>query len=312
MPGPSKSPLPLSFYVQVLLCAVLWGSAFPVIKNSYTALNIESFGEQLVFAGSRFVLAGLFLLPLCRGRFISSIQAAPRLPLGAILLGQTYFQYLFFYYGLSVSSGALGALLVGSGSFWWMLLAPLILKTPAPTRRHWLLLAGCCVGIVCAVYNPDNEISNTGPGSVAFLLATFSGSVAAIFMKRVAPIAGSLAPTCFSLGGGGLLLLLSSFASWSAYLSHFNVITFGVTVYLAIVSAAAFAIWNRLIQRYSVNTLSGFRFLIPLMGLIESVLFIHGEALRPGILIGGGIILGCLIGVAKIKEAPTEGRLIRP
>ncbi|MEM7792508.1 MAG: DMT family transporter [Verrucomicrobiota bacterium] len=310
-PPQSKAVLPLSFYLQVILCAVLWGSAFPVIKNSYTHLNIESYGEQLVFAGSRFALAGLLLLPLCRGTFVAKIRKAPSLPLLGIVLGQTYLQYIFFYYGLSISSGALGALLVGSGSFWWMLLAPLMLKTPAPTKRHWLLLIGCCVGIIFAVYTPGKDMANAKIGSIAFLLATLSGAIAAIFMKRIAPVAGSLIPTSFSLGFGGLLLLLTATSSWSAYISHFNWSTFWVTLYLAIVSAAGFAIWNRLIQIYSVNTLSSFRFLIPLMGVIESVLFIPGERIHSGLLIGGIIIFSCLIGAAKIKEAPVEERYVR-
>lgn len=311
-PSSRSTRLPVSFYLQVVICALLWGSAFPVIKNSYAQLGIDSYGEQLVFAGSRFVLAGLLLIPFCRGNFITKIRQAPRLPLIIIVLGQTYFQYIFFYYGLNISSGALAALLVGSGSFWWMLIAPLILKTPRPSRLHWMLLAGCCIGIVCAAYRPDNTFSNAGLGTVAFLCATLSGAIAAIFMKRVAPVSGTRTPTAFSLATGGTLLLLTSMPYWSHYFSHFNFTTLVVTVYLAILSATAFAIWNKLIERYSVNVLSSFRFMIPLCGIIESVLFIPGESLRPGIIIGGIIIFSCLVTVSQLKEVPTEGRCIRP
>lgn len=120
----SNARLPFSFYLQVCICAILWGSAFPVIKNSYTVLGIHNYGEQLIFAGSRFALAGLLLLPFCRGNYFAKIKQAPRMPLAIIMLGQTYLQYIFFYYGLNVSPGTLAALLVGSGSFWWMLIAP--------------------------------------------------------------------------------------------------------------------------------------------------------------------------------------------
>ena len=310
--SPSKARLPPKFYLQVIICAVLWGSAFPVIKNSYSQLNIESYGEQLVFAGSRFVLAGLMLFPLCRGHFIQKIRNAPRLPLIAIILGQTYFQYIFFYYGLNISSGTLAALFVGSGSFWWMAIAPLVLKTPPPTRWHWMLLAGCCIGITLAAYTPGGDFINVGLGSAAFLCATLSGAVAATFMKRVAPVSGSRTPTAFSLAVGGLLLLLTAAPYWNSYFSHFNLTTLLVTAYLAFLSAAAFAIWNQLIEHYSVNVLSSFRFVIPLFGVIESVLFIPGETLRLGIIIGAIIIFGCLIAVARLEQAPPEGRCIRP
>ncbi len=308
----STKRLPLSFYLQVCICAVLWGSAFPVIKNSYTQLGIQNYGEQLVFAGSRFALAGLLLLPFCRGNYFAKIKQAPRGPLAIIMLGQTYLQYVFFYYGLNVSTGTLAALLVGSGSFWWMLIAPHILKTPAPTRWHWLLFACCCLGIICAAYDPNDDMKHVGIGTAAFLLATLSGAFAAVYMKRVAPISGSLTPTSFSLGLGGLLLLLTASPYWLSYFSHFNLTTLLVTIYLAVVSAAGFAIWNRLIEHYSVNTLSGFRFLIPLMGMIESVLFIPGEQLRWGIVAGATIIFSSLIALSRLKEAPAESRCIRP
>ena len=313
---PAKAPpltqLPVSFYLQVLICATLWGSAFPVIKNSYVALQINGYGEQLVFAGSRFVLAGLMVLPFCRGPIIEKLKQAPRGPLMAVVLGQTFFQYIFFYYGLSISSGTLGALLVGSGSFWWMLLAPMILKTAPPQRIHWILLGVCSIGIACAIYQPGADLKNAGLGTLAFLAASGSGAVAATFMKKVAPVAGSRCTTAFSLSLGGLMLLLISASAWSSYIAHFNLTTLLVTLYLAALSATAFTLWNRLIELYSVNVLSTFRFLIPLMGVIESTLFISGENLRPGLIIGALIVVTSLIIISQVKEAPVEGRCIRP
>lgn len=306
------SKLPLSFYLQILICAVLWGSAFPVIKNSYAHLHLESYGEQLVFAGSRFFLAGLMVLPFCRGNIIEKLRMAPRSQLLIILLGQTYFQYIFFYYGLSVSTGTLGALLVGAGSFWWILLAPMILKTPPPRAIHWLLLTCCSAGIACAVYTPGSDWKQAGLGATMFLAASLSGAIAAIFMKKVAPISGSRSTTAFSLTTGGLLLLLTAAPYWKSYAAHFNTTTLLVTLYLALLSATAFTLWNRLIELYSVNVLSTFRFLIPLMGVLESVLFIPGETLRPGVIIGATVVVICLNIASRVGETPPEARCIRP
>ena len=93
-PTPDLRRLPLRFYLQVAICALLWGSAFPVIKNSFAALQIDTYGEQLVFAGSRFFIAGLLVLPFCRGAVLAKLRLAPRWQLVPIVLGQTYFQYL--------------------------------------------------------------------------------------------------------------------------------------------------------------------------------------------------------------------------
>ena len=46
------------------LCCILWGSAIPMIKTGYRLLQVDTTNtaSQIVFAGIRFALAGLFVL----------------------------------------------------------------------------------------------------------------------------------------------------------------------------------------------------------------------------------------------------------
>ena len=46
------------------LCCILWGSAIPMIKTGYRLLQVDTTNtaNQIVFAGIRFALAGLFVL----------------------------------------------------------------------------------------------------------------------------------------------------------------------------------------------------------------------------------------------------------
>lgn len=294
--------LPPSFYFQVLLCAGLWGSAFPVIKLSYESLEIHSYGEQLLFAGTRFMLAGLMVTAFCRRSVLRSAVDAPKSKLLLITLGQTYFQYVFFYYALSVSSGALGALLVGAGSLWWVLLAPFFLKTPFPSSKQWLALGSCFVGISLAVYAPGASAGNVFFGALGFLLASLSGAFGSLGMKQISGAFGSRTITAISLFAGGVLLLGTGAFEWPAFWSHYNLTTFGVTLYLAVLSATAFTVWNRLIENYSVNLLSTFRFMIPLCGVIESAIFIKSETVGVGILVGGVIIIGSLFAMSRIEK----------
>ena len=48
------------------LCCILWGSAIPMIKTGYRLLQVDTTNtaSQIVFAGIRFALAGLFVLIL--------------------------------------------------------------------------------------------------------------------------------------------------------------------------------------------------------------------------------------------------------
>lgn len=297
-----KRPLPVSFYVQVMICAALWGSAFPVVKLSYDALAIEGFGERMVFAGVRFMMAGLLIVPFCRSSILATVKTVPKGLLLWVILGQTVLQYVFFYYALSVSSGTLGALLVGGGSFWWMLLAPLFLKTPMPDAKQWGILGLCTVGIVLAVWAPGAGSGNVALGSTAFLLASLSGAWGAIGLKKVSVQHGSRSVTSISLFAGGAILTLAGATGWNGFWQDLGVEAIWIMLYLAFLSATAFTLWNRLIEQYSVAVLSAYRFLIPLCGVIESALFIESESIGIGIIVGGTLILGSLWMMSRLEK----------
>ena len=129
-----RNPLP-----SVLFCALLWGSAFPVIKRVYGTwedLGVErSLAMIFLFAGVRFSIAGAGLLLFGKG-----LRNEIRRTRWALILGfaiaQTFVQYVFFYQAIAVSSGSLAALMVATGSFWWMLLSPILpLATPPLASR---------------------------------------------------------------------------------------------------------------------------------------------------------------------------------
>lgn len=284
-----------SFYLKVTACAFLWGSAFPVIKNSVTHWNLHSFQDLMAFAGIRFVAAGLIVSLTVRRNLIQQLIIAPKIPLSVVILGHTFFQYLFFYLGLSVSSGTLGALLVGTGSLWWVFLTPFLIRNyPRPGIRDWVIVLIAFLGISIAIYKPGAASGNVPLGSAMFLAASFSGSIATIFLKQIAPIVGSRTTTALSLFIGGLLLLACAGSAITNFFSVLDAELALITLYLALVSATAFSIWNHLVETYSVSLLATYRFLIPLFGAIESAIFIKSETLSLGSLIGGILIIGCV------------------
>ena len=52
------------FVLSALLCTALWGTAFPGVKLGYEWFNIgtSDTGSKLLFAGTRFMLAGIAML----------------------------------------------------------------------------------------------------------------------------------------------------------------------------------------------------------------------------------------------------------
>ena len=106
-----------------VLCTLLWGSAFPFVKLGYAAFGIggdASVYTKLLFAGLRFGFAGVAVLAVGsaaarRPLFFKKSEAGPILLMALV---QTVLQYIFFYVGLSNTSGTLGSICLLYTSGW--------------------------------------------------------------------------------------------------------------------------------------------------------------------------------------------------
>ncbi|MGK0176471.1 MAG: drug/metabolite transporter (DMT)-like permease [Lentimonas sp.] len=294
----SKRLLPFA----VLFCALLWGSAFSGIKAIYAIWaenGIEpTFYNRLLVAGVRFAIAGLALLLLSKQPW-KDWKRTPKSRILGFALSQTFFQYLIFYTALAVSSATLGSLLTATGSLWWVILAPLMLKSAWPQRKQWLLLAFGVVGVLLAVYRPGAGSGAPVLGAVLFVLASLSGTLGVITLQGIVPTMSSLAATGFSLLIGGLMLCVAGIPAWSTFAELFTPEVLLLTGYLTFVSAAGFGIWNYLTTLFPVNLLAGYRFMIPICAVIESSLFVAGESPGIGILIGGVLVIFAVVGLQR-------------
>lgn len=292
----------------VLLCALLWGSAFPGIKAIYAEwerLGIEpDMPNRFVLAGVRFIIAGIMLLLIARQPF-KEMKATPWLPLFAFVIAQTYVQYTLFYTALAVSSAVLGSLLIASGSFWWLILAPLILKTPWPNRLQWSLIAVGAIGVILAVYKPGAGSGNPVLGGVLFCTSTLSGALGVIVLQKVMKTMGARAATGFGLFCGGIMLLLTGASAWSDFTTLFSPKVVWLTVYLSFVSALGFGLWNYLTSLFPVTLLAGYRFLVPVCAVILSSLLVAGESPGIGIWVGGTLVIFAVIALQR-QQVKTE------
>jgi drug/metabolite transporter (DMT)-like permease len=292
-------------FLPVLLCALLWGSAFPSIKAVYfhwEAQGLEiGLWERWLFAGVRFTIGGLGLLLLAKHP-IKEWKRTPKKYLALLLLGQTFFQYIFFYLGLSLASGSLAALMASTGSIWWMLLAPIILGAAWPKLRQWICLVIGAIGVGLAVYAPGAGAGSPLLGAGCIILSTFFGTVGVVIFSKIKPTMGSRAATGFSLFLGGLALLLVSIPAWEHAGELFDGYVITMTLWLALVSAVAFAVWNHLTTLYPVPLLASCRFIIPIFGVIQSLIFLPGESAGWGLLVGGSLVIGSMLYATLTKR----------
>lgn len=200
-------------YLSAAFCCLLWGSAYPAIKSGYEIFQIatDDIPSKIVFAGYRFLFAGLLLLLLAM---------AQRKPIGRLstrqfgqltLLGltQTSLQYIFFYIGLAFTTGVKGSIMNATGTFFSVLLAHFIYQNDKLSYNKAL---GCILGfagVMVVNFNSglmDFSFTLLGDGSV--VLAAFILSAATLYGKRISQTVDPTVMTGYQLGMGGLALVI--------------------------------------------------------------------------------------------------------
>ena len=291
----------------IMICAVLWGSAFPAIKHVFTHWTENGteidFAMRSLFSGVRFMVAGAALLLWAKAP-IQEWRATSLKWVFGLAASQTVGQYVLFYWGLELSNAALASLLVASGSFWWVLLAARFGHSAPLSWRQWMVLGAGAMGVTLAVYSPGVSAGNPRLGAIALLGASFFGAVGLLCFQRVKPTMGARAGTGFALLLGGVVpTALGTPAIIRGDLGAFDGFVVSWTLWLAFVSAAAFALWNHLSTLMSAHQLATYRFLIPLCGVLESLVLLDGEELTPYMMMGGAVVLIAMTLVSREKPA---------
>jgi drug/metabolite transporter (DMT)-like permease len=275
---------PRNVVLLATLCCLLWGSAYPAIKSGYALLAIDrdDTASQLVFAGYRFVLAGVLLLGMARamGRRVFALSRGDLGRVGLLGLAQTALQYVFFYVGLAHTTGVRASIFNATGTFFSVLLAHFIYTNDRLNRRKTI---GCLVGFagVMAVnlrgaHELDAEFTLLGDGFI--VIAAFVLSAASILGKRLSQQIDAMVMTGWQLGIGGLVLTLLGH-SLGGELRGMGVAAASLLLYMAILSAVAFALWAALLKHNRVGLVSVFNFLIPVFGALLSALFLGEDIL---------------------------------
>ena len=266
------------------LCSLLWGSAVPAVKFGYGLIGIApgDTASLLLFAGLRFCLAGLMLLSygLATGR---TIAMTPR-RFGEVALlgfGQTVVQYICYYIGLAHTTAVKTSILSSTLVFFSVLLAHFIYTNDKLNGRKMLGVligfAGVFAVNVAAAGTLDFNFSLLGEGLL--LVSTFSGSLATIFGRRLSQDMDATVMTGWQLLLGGLVLTAMG-AIGGGHFAQFSLAAGVLVVYLAAVSAVAFALWSLLLKHNPVGSVAVFNFEIPIFGAILAALVLGESVLE--------------------------------
>lgn len=271
-------------YLCAAFCCLLWGSAYPAIKSGYELFQIsaDDIPTKIVFAGYRFLFAGLLLLLLAMAQRKPIARLSPRQFGQLMLLGltQTSLQYIFFYIGLAFTTGVKGSIMNATGTFFSVLLAHFIYQNDKLSYNKTL---GCILGfagVMVVNFNSgllDFSFSLLGDGSV--VLAAFILSAASLYGKRISQTVDPTVMTGYQLALGGLALVVGGYLSGGSLTFH-GFSSVAILGYLTLLSSVAFALWSILLKYNRVGMIAPFNFLIPVSGSVLSAIFLGENILE--------------------------------
>lgn len=290
-----RAALPL---LATLSC-LLWGSAFPVLKISNRLLGLvdQPVTVQILFAGYRFFLAGIMTLIFAKVIGLSLKVERQSWPvLLKIGLVQTALQYLCFYFGLFNTTGINGSIITATGTFFAIILAHFHYRNDSLTVRKWLGLIIGFGGVLAATLQGGATVSFNWQGDGLIIISSFLGAYSLILAKDSSRHLDPVIVSGYQLTLGASVLILAGGGLVGFDRIQFDAVSGSLLLYLAFLSAAAFAIWYTLLKYYPVSKVSINKFQIPIWGVLLSALLLPDESLRPMLMVAlAAVIAGIFI-----------------
>lgn len=291
--------------MAAVFCNLLWGSAYPGIKIGYKLFAIPSDPfSQMVFAGVRFFLAGAVVL--CVSTFVLKkspvIKRTNIFAVIKIAVVYTFFQYLFFYVGLSHTSGANGSIVNSSSTFMAVVAAHFAYKNDKINARK---IIGCIVGFagVLVVAFSGSHVGFNFPGEGFIMIAALCFAIGGIFIKNLSSSEDTFTISAYNMIIGGALLIVVGLIG-GGRISTVSLTGVFVMCYLVFLSACAYSLWALLLKYNPVGKISVYNFIIPVAGTILSAVFL-GENIMDWryfaalLLVCAGIII---VNAATVKK----------
>ena len=285
-------------YARLIAVPAIWGGTFVAGKHVVAVLSpmMGSFSRYMIacvaLLVAAFVLAG-GLPKLSRSQWLATMV------LGAFGV----FAYnLFFMASLERLPGSRAALIIALNPVITITISALVLKEHLSTRR-WLGVAIALFGVWIVISRGDiASIASAGIGTGELFMfgAVTSWALYTIIGRKVLGGLTPLAATNYAALWGTLLLAAVAAPEFgSLTMDQFDWSMIGALLYLGIGGTALAFVWYYMsVKKLGTAVTSIFNNLVPVFGVLISVLLL-GEHLLVSMLIGGAI---AIVGVMMVSR----------
>jgi drug/metabolite transporter (DMT)-like permease len=274
-----------------LLMCLIYGTTFLAIK-----VGLSAGFPPFLFAGVRFLLAGLVVLAVLRARRVALPWGRESLGAVALIgLGNTFIPFACLYSAQRYIPSGVAAMLASTGPA-LVTLFLILLERRRPEPLQWLGLGVGLAGVwllMLPTLRPGSYSSATLVAAGSVLLSQIAVAWATVYSKRVLsrgvePLA--MSGTQMVFGGAGLLLL-SLLAERAPLAFNDTPRALAALVYLMVMgSMVASGIYFWLVKKSGPVFPSTWLYVSPMLALLLGALVL-GEPLQPASLSGAVLVL---------------------
>jgi drug/metabolite transporter (DMT)-like permease len=290
-----------------IIACLLWSTAYSTIK-----LGLK-YDTPFHFAGVRFIISGLMILPFTvkPAIYVKMVREHWKV-IACVTLFQILINYSLFYMGLELVPGALGAVIAGSQPLVTAVVAAMMHDEDKLTRKKIITIIFGISGVILISagrqafkFGTAIELLGVLMILVANVAAATGNVIVSLRSKGINPFVLSSA----SIFMGGVILYLLSIPLESAPRGPFPKEYWLILTWLSFMAAFAFSLWFKLLQRpgVKVSELNLWKFLIPVVGAVLSWLIVPDE--KPEWLTISGMII-ITTSLIMFYRGKTEARSI--
>ncbi len=299
----------IGWSVVITLCALSWGGIHPSLKSV-----LNSGMAPFLAAFLRFFIASLTTLPFClkksEGRKMLVFRdAAVMAVLG--LYGVGFFSLLLSF-GLSYTNATSSSILINSQPVFTVFLAAVLLKDKIKTRPLLGLILGC-FGIIMVVTRGDfTSLSFADDyliGNLMCLAGAFFISLHYVYLKKYINIYGSTIPSLITSVSGAIVLLFAAIAGGADFRSLADVspVSWLQMLYIGVIATGlSNIIFNKALHVIGITKAIGFKFLVPVFGVVLSIILL-GERANLWVYLGIAVVLAAIMFIQIPGKAKKNG-----
>ena len=289
--------------IAYLIVCVFWGSTYLAIKIGVSDL------PPFLFAGLRFMVAGLILLALARalGDPLPRKSDWRTLAIVGLLLlagGNAFVVWSEQYIGSGIAS-----IFVVTVAMWTALFDAII---PGGQRElNWRIVAGLLLGFLGTVLlvgaTPAQILAADKRGPIALTLASASWALGTVYAKRHPTQSSPYMGAAFQMivGGGAVALVGTILGEWPAW--HLSARGFGAIAYLVVFgSILGFSAYSYALRHASATIVGTYAYVNPVIAVLLGWLLLH-EPVGGRTFIAMVMILGAVLWIQLSHKLRRSG-----